>query len=245
MGKTIFVIGDSTTGLNPPSKRTGDKVSWADVFIGHINPVHTSYQNRAIPGYSSRDYLHRGALDKVLVETKHGDILLVCHGHIEGTPLIRDNERTRGCLPGAGEEIEIVYDAFFKREETVHTFGWYLRACHARCQQHGVQPVFISPPVRNVWQNGLICRTKSTGYAETMREVCQSMDANFFDFGAISAMFLNKIGQSSTSHFYLPDDTTHTNGHGAKVFASLLAASLIETFPLIFSQMLYPAADSK
>jgi lysophospholipase L1-like esterase len=245
MEKTIFVIGDSTTGLNPPSKRTGNKVSWADVFSRHVPPAHANYRNRAIPGYSSRDYFHRGALDKVLAETKSGDILLVCHGHIEGTPLIRDSERARGCLPGVGEETVTVYDAFFKREEIIHTFGWYLRACYVRCQEQGVRPVFLSPPARNVWQGGLICRTKSTGYAETMREVCQTVGADFLDFGAIAATFLTKTGQPSASHFYLPDDTTHTNVHGAEVFANLLASCLVEKFPMLFGQMLCPAAGSK
>jgi len=226
----IFVTGDSTSGLNPPSKKTGDKVSWSDVFSKHLQEPNAKYYNRSVPGFSLRDYFHRSALDSLLVEAKAGDILLACHGHLERTPLIRDNQRARGSLPGAGDETKTVFDPVFKREEVIHTFGWYLKKYHERSLEKGLITIFLSPPVRNVWENAIIKRTASTAYASVMKQVCESIGANFLDFAAITEIYLQGLGQSSASSLYMNDDNTHTNITGAEAYAKLLAASLLENF---------------
>jgi lysophospholipase L1-like esterase len=235
---TLSVTGDSTTGLNPPSERTGEKVSWADVFAAHVNKKRANYVNEAIPGYSLRDYFHRGVLEGICNRRAQGDILIACHGHLECGPLTRDNDRARGCLSGAGERTRSVFDARFNRIEVVHTFGWYLRKFIWKSQNAGIILVFVSPPVRNVWQNAEIARTKSRGYARTLQKVSSELGARFLDFATMTECFLNKIGPKQASSLYLQDDPTHTNAKGARLYAKMLAESLVKKFPKVFSDVI-------
>jgi len=234
---TIYVTGDSSAGLNPPSPKTGKKVSWADVLDKLINFPTVRYRNCASPGYSLRDYFHRGTLDSILSQAKSGDIILASHGHLEGCPLIREDGRARGSLPGAGEETETIFDAFFKREETVHTFGWYLKSYIQKCQRAGIKLVFLSPPVRNTWNAFQIKRTKSAEMVKIMKQVCDSSGAMFLDFSALTESHLNQIGIRRSELLYLPDDEVHTNIEGALTYANLLAEALLNAFPLNFSSV--------
>jgi len=236
---TLYITGDSTTGLNPPGSRTGKKVSWSDVFEGHIKKSSCQFSNQAIPGYSLRDFFHRGPLDQILPQARQGDIILACHGHLESTPLTRKGRRARGCLPGSGDQSVIVYDAFFGREEVIHTFAWYLKNYIHRCQAAGVILVLLSPPVRCVWENGRILRTRSLEYANNMQEARDALGACYLDFGAITQNHLNTIGPERSRQLYLMEsDQIHTTLAGAQIFAHLLAATLHEQYPEIFAKVL-------
>ncbi|HVU85657.1 MAG TPA: hypothetical protein VHC50_12490 [Puia sp.] len=230
--KTLFITGDSTTGLNPPSERYGNKVSWGDVFGDQVDEAVCKFQNEAIPGFSLRDFFHRGRIKEIFRKAKEGDILLACHGHLEGTPLTRENDRARGCLPGIGDHKVIVYDAFFDREEVIRTFEWYVKEYIRICREAGVVLVLLSPPVRCVWVNGKISRVRSLGFAQIMKTVSDSLGAIFLDFGSITEIYLNSIGPKCGNLLYLmEDDQIHTNSDGARVFSKLLASSLLNKYP--------------
>lgn len=235
---TIFVTGDSTTGLNPPSEKTGLKVSWADVFQDWIETEKTSYHNEAVPGFTMRDFFHRGRLEEIFHKTKPGDVILACHGHLESAPLVRRQGRARGCLPGAGDETTTVFDKFFNREETVHTFGWYVKEYIGKSLARGVTLVLLSPAVRCAWVEGKIYRTKSRHYADVMQKVSMELGGRYLDFSTITENHLNGLGQEQSRRLFLDDDEAHTNREGAKLYAQLLAASLREKYPEIFAARL-------
>ncbi len=234
-GITLYITGDSTTGINPSGAKTGDKISWADVFGHHINGNVCKMQNEARPGHSLRDYFHRGILDGIFRKVRVGDIFLACHGHLEGTPLTRKAGRARGCLPGFGDQTVTVYDAFFKREEIIHTFDWYLREYIRRCEDAGAVLVLLSPPVRFSWANGMVVRTQSLAYAQAMKAVCNSQRARVLDFGLLTENYLNTLGVERGSVLYLNEnERVHTNLLGAQAYANLLAINLTTRFPEVF-----------
>jgi len=235
---TLFVTGSSESGLNPPSEMTGEKVGWADVFESHIYAANAIYANETKPGHSLRDYFHRGILNQILEKVSRGDVILACHGHLEGAPLTRIGDRARGCLPGTGSSIVRVYDAYFKREEVIHTFEWYVKELSRQCHEHEVILVLLSPPVRCAWVKEKILRTRSIAYAEIMRSVGEFAGARYMDFASATEQSLNNMGPECARSLYLCNDKTHTNARGAEVYAKLLSACLLEKFPEVFKELL-------
>ena len=57
---------------------------------------------------------------------KQGDFVIMQFGHNDAGPL-DDTARARGTLKGIGDDSTEIYNPRRKREETVHTYGWYMR----------------------------------------------------------------------------------------------------------------------
>src|SRR2546426_11415695 len=118
---TLFIIGDSTV-------RNGTKgqMGWGDPILALFDSVKIRVVNRAIGGRSSRTFLTEGRWGKVLEELKSGDFVLMQFGHNDSGPL-DDSSRARGSIRGTGEETREIDNPITKKQEVVHSYGWYLR----------------------------------------------------------------------------------------------------------------------
>jgi lysophospholipase L1-like esterase len=162
------------------------------------------------------------------------NILLVCFGTLEQAPLAHHKEAyfgPRGSLPGIGNETEIVYDLKYKVEYNVYTFGEYLRKIIEICDRKGIDLYFISPPVRNTWENGKHKRTTSVIYSKWMEKVAKEYNVKYIDNNEIFSNYLDSIGEEKSQELFAAvmrnkNDKQHTSVLGAETFAKLVYKEL-------------------
>jgi lysophospholipase L1-like esterase len=202
---TVFVVGDST------ASNGGDK-GWGDQFAPYFDAAKVNVVNRAMAGRSARTYLNEGRWDRVVGDLKPGDFVLIQFGHNDGAPF--DRPPYRGELPGIGDE----------QQETVHTFGWYLRKFVAETKANGATPILLSPTVRNIWTGPNVERQMGK-YAEWTRQVATAGSVMFLDESNAIADVYEKLGPEKVKD-YFPIDHTHTSPEGADLNASIVVATL-------------------
>jgi len=96
--------------------------------------------NRARAGRSSRTFITEGLWEKVRMELKPGDYVLLQMGHNDGSP--PDKDRARGSLPGLGDESQ-EFTLPNGTKEVVYTFGHYMRQMIAETKAAGASPMVL------------------------------------------------------------------------------------------------------
>jgi hypothetical protein len=122
---TVFIVGDSTAHLDPDR-------GWGSHLAHYFDTARINVSNRAIAARSSRSYLDEGSWDKVLPLIKPGDFVLLQWGHNDASNLTDAKPwHGTGTLRGLGDETKDVFQITGPtagKVETIHTFGWYMRA---------------------------------------------------------------------------------------------------------------------
>src|SRR5882724_6659568 len=157
---TVFVAGDSTAARGQGERQQG----WGVPFADYFDPTKVNVANRARGGRSSRTFIAEGSWDKIRADAKAGDVALLQFSHNDGSPVNEAESvpvsarRSRGSIPGLGEESQEIDNIVTKQHEVVHTYGWYLRKMIADTKAKGAQPIVVASTVRNNWKDGRIER---------------------------------------------------------------------------------------
>ncbi|MBC6988204.1 rhamnogalacturonan acetylesterase [Hymenobacter sp. BT491] len=219
---TLYLIGDSTV-RNGSGKGADRMWGWGSFLAEHFDTTRIAVRNHAIGGRSSRTFLTEGRWDKILSQLKPGDFVMMQFGHNDNGPLA-DTARARGTLKGIGEESEEIYNPITKKQEVVHTYGWYMRKYVKEAKAKGATPIVLSLVPRNQWQNGKIIRGTGS-YGTWAADVAKAENAYFIDLNEIVAKKYDALGdETKLKATYFVEDHTHTNEAGAK----LNAESVIE-----------------
>ena len=103
---------------------------------------------------------------------KPGDFVMMQFGHNDGGPL-DDAARARGTLHGVGDETREIDNPIARQNETVHTYGWYLKQFIADARAKGATPIMCTLIPRKIWKDGKIvaqrrylCRMGAAGCSE-------------------------------------------------------------------------------
>ncbi len=224
--QTIFVAGDSTAaGYGKP-----DQQGWAGVLQTFFDPAKTTVDNRARGGRSTRTFIAEGLWDKLIDDVKPGDLVLIQFGHNDASP-INDDRRARGTIGGIGDESRHIHNQLTGKEETVYSFGHYIRKMVADVKAKQATPVLMSLTVRNRWHNGRIERG-SGQYGYWMYQLAWELDTQFIDVSNMVADKLEALGQAKTAEMYVKD-YVHFNPKGAELHASTIVSSLKGIRPAI------------
>lgn len=218
----IYIIGDSTV-RNGNGTGANGLWGWGDFLADHLDSSKVSVVNKALGGRSSRTFITEGHWDQLLPMIKAGDYVLIQFGHNDASPL-DDTARARGTINGIGDEEKEIYNPIMKKQELVHTYGWYLRKYLDEIQKKGAIPVVFSPVPRDNWKNGKLNRIADT-YGGWAREVAKSRGAFFIDLNELVAAEYEKMGEEA-AHAFFPGDHTHTNKAGAQLTAAIVAKAL-------------------
>ena len=213
---TVFVVGDSTANNN-----ANGALGWADPFVDYFDATKVNVLNRARAGRSSRTFFTEGLWEKVLLEMKSGDFVLIQFGHNDGGPV--DTGRARGSLPGVGEEAQ-EFTMPNGNKETVHTYGWYLRRFIADAKAKGATPIVLSLTVRNIWKDGKVERG-SGKFGQWAAEVARSENLAFLDLTTIVADKYEELGHEKVQALFAGDHT-HTSPAGAELNAASVVSGL-------------------
>lgn len=216
----LYIIGDSTVKNGDGTGRNG-LVGWGSVIAPYFDTTKISVRNYALGGRSSRTFITEGHWDKILPNMQPGDYVIMQFGHNDGGAL-DDTARARGTIKGLGEETRDIYNPIMKKQETVHTYGWYMRKYVSDAKSKGAVSIICSPIPRYSFKDGKVERSEK-GYGGWAQETAATTGAFFIDLNAIIADKYDAMGADKAKEFF-PADHTHTNDAGAK----LNAASVIE-----------------
>jgi rhamnogalacturonan acetylesterase len=218
----LYVIGDSTVRNGDGSGRNG-QWGWGTLLHHFVDTGKLAIRNHAIGGRSSRTFITEGRWGRVLEAFKPGDYLLIQFGHNDGGPL-DDTARARGTIRGIGPDSLRIYNPIRKLEETVYTYGYYLRKYVREAKAAGAFPIICSPIPRNDWKDGKIIRSDSS-YGRWAAEIAREEGTGFIHLNHLIAQAYEVLGPDKVKPFF-PADHTHTDSAGAALNARIVAGEL-------------------
>ncbi|MBN7816320.1 rhamnogalacturonan acetylesterase [Algoriphagus sp. YJ13C] len=223
---TLFLIGDSTV-KNGQGDGAGGLWGWGDFIAPFFDLDRIKVQNHALGGTSSRTFQAYGLWEKVLDKMEPGDYLIMQFGHNDSSPLA-DTLRARGTIKSAGLEAEIIYNPITKKQETVYSYGQYLRQMILAAKAKGVTPIVCSLIPRNNWVEGKVTRADSD-YGLWAKQVALDTYTAFIDLNQLVANYYDSLGESYVKdHFFNDKDHTHTIQEGAELNAEIVARAIAD-----------------
>lgn len=225
---TLWLVGDSTVRNGSGSGGNG-QWGWGDRIARYFDTSRINVVNRARGGRSSRTYQSEGLWDAVLKDARPGDFVLIQMGHNDGGPLAGDN-RERGSIRGTGDDSENVTLTLKPNEgknETVHTYGWYLRKYVSDARDKGMTPILCSPIPRRPKTAVTQPATVPSSYALWSRQVADAEKVPFVDLNAIVLTHYQGLSPDELkTKYFTPADDTHTSATGADVNAQSVIEGL-------------------
>ncbi|AHF15138.1 rhamnogalacturonan acetylesterase [Niabella soli DSM 19437] len=218
----LYIIGDSTV-KNGSGKGADQLWGWGSVINAFFDTSRISVVNKAIGGRSSRTFITEGRWEEILKNLKKGDYVLMQFGHNDSSPL-DDTARARGTIKGIGDEHKDIYNPIRKVNETVYTYGHYMRQFVNDAKAKGAIPVICSPVPRDNFKEGKVARGNKD-YGLWAKQVAEQTGAFFIDLNNRIADVYDQMGNEEVNKFF-PKDHTHTNKEGAVVNARLVAAGV-------------------
>ena len=214
---TLWLIGDSTVrngskGDNGPDGQWG----WGGPITAYFDLKKINIANRAMGGTSSRSFYTGDWWKNTKPLIKKGDFVIMQFGAND-----HGGARGKGALNGVGDETEM------NGEETVHTFGWYLRQFVEETRAQGGTPIICSLTPRKGWtEDGKF--KSGGGHAEWAAQVAKSTRTPFVPLNAIIGARYDWLGKEKVDGLYVPSpkENLHTGWDGAVVNAECVIAGL-------------------
>lgn len=197
--RRILIAGDSTV----TDQAGGDYASWGQMLPRFVDPA-VSVANHARSGETMKSFLTSLRWDKLMSETRPGDVVIIQFGHNDEK---KQWPRTYAAADGA-------YPAF-------------LSALVADIRQHGALPVLATPVARRSFKDGRIENTHA-GYDAAVRDVAAKLGVPVIDLTAKTAVLYEALGPDISALAFANDgkDKTHHNAYGAYMIACFVAHDL-------------------
>jgi rhamnogalacturonan acetylesterase len=216
----LFLVGDSIMRTGTGNGQTGPW-GWGYEAIGMFDPAKVHVYNDGLGGRSSRGYIEEGAWAKIVAQLQPGDFVLVEFGHNDAAN--SKNYPDRIDLKGSGDDTQQIESPVTHQQETIHTYGWYLRQYIKDATGKGATVIICSPIPRNQWKDGKIKRGFD-GYAQWAEESAKAGGAVFMDLNSIAADHYDALGQDAAKAYFF--DTQHTRKIGAHLNAQCVAEGI-------------------
>lgn len=196
-------------------------VGWGVPFTKFIDTTRLNYFNGAMEGKSSRSFITEGLWEVILDDLKPEDFVLIQFGHHDNSIIDKDN--SHGTLDGTGFEThKIVRNDSV--QETIHTFGHYLRKMVIETKLKGALPIVLSLTPKNEWSKEQAEQKQDT-YVKWTQEIAHAEEIPFIDLNDAIAKKYEQLGKEKVQEFF-PKDDTHTNSEGALFSAQVAAEAL-------------------
>ncbi len=217
----VFTIGDSTV-KNGKDDGSNKQYGWGSLLWQWFDTTRVSVENHALGGRSSRTFITEGLWDKVLAGVQKGDYVFIQFGHNDAGPL--NTGRARASLRGnADNDTTVVMEATGK-EETIHSFGWYMRKYARDVKAKGATPIILSHIPRNnfVTKDSLQIVRNNNGFGAWCKEAAAMEKVPYIDLNDLVADKYEKMGKDSVQLMF-HGDHTHTSRLGAELNAKTVA----------------------
>lgn len=219
----LFLIGNST--MRNGTLGNGNNGQWGWGYFEHkyFDDNKITVENQALGGMSSRTF-YNNLWPDIRKALKPGDWVIVSIGHNDNGPY--DSGRARASIPGAGYDTLNVTIKETGKQETVYTYGGYMRKYIEDIRKAGANPILMSLTPRDAYdENGKIVRKPHSKWLE---EVSKQTGVPYIDLNEISGQKLDSYGKWKESyHFY--KDHIHTSLFGAEMNARSAAEGLAQS----------------
>ena len=213
---TLYCIGDSTV-KNGRGDGGGNMWGWGDLLYPLFDTTKIKIENHALGGTSSRTFITRDLWSKVLSKLQKGDYVIMQFGHNDNGAL-DDTSRARGTIKGIGDSAREIYNPILKKQEVVHTYGWYLTKMVNEAKEKGAIPIICSPIPRNDWKDGKAIRYNGTSYGLWAQQTAAATGTFFIDLNKLICDEYDVLGAEKVKPFF-PNEHTHTSKSGAELNA--------------------------
>ena len=220
----VFLCGDSTM-KNGKDDGSNKQWGWGHFFWESCDTTKVSVENHALGGRSSRTYITEGLWDKVLAGVQKGDYVVIQFGHNDAGSY--NMGRARATIPGNSDKDTTVVMELTGKQETVHTFGWYMRKYAQDVKAKGATPILMSHIPRNMFttKDSTAVIRNDKGYGAWCKEVALSEKVPYIDANKVIADKLDKLGKDAIQGLYYGDHT-HTSLAGAQLNAKTIAEAI-------------------
>lgn len=234
----LFLVGNSTMRTGTLGNGNNGQWGWGYYAGDYFDSNRITVENHALGGTSSRTFYNRLWPD-VLKGIRKGDWVIIELGHNDNGPY--DSGRARASIPGIGKETLDVTIKETGVQETVYTFGEYMRKYIRDIKAKGAYPILMSLTPRNAWDDAdstIITRVNKT-YGLWSKQVAKKERIPFIDLNEITAQKFEKFGKEKVkTMFYL--DRIHTSAFGARVNAESAAEGIRNCKGLKLAKYLKP-----
>jgi lysophospholipase L1-like esterase len=112
---------------------------------------------------------------------------------------------------------------------TASTYRTRIQGMVDAVRAKGAFPVLISPMVRNTGDDlGAQHVYGDLNVREVLTEIATNKTVPFIDLMALSDAWVGELGRSAAQAYFVGTDQTHSNEHGARVFAELVVKGIVE-----------------
>lgn len=220
---TLFLIGDSTVknGQDDGQRKGAMGLwGWGHYISEYFDQSKINVEDDALGGTSSRTFMNVPKLwPTVLAKIKPGDFVMMQFGHNDSSPL-NDSLRARGTIKGNGEESQPIVNMMTKKDEVVHSYGWYIRKFISDAKEKGATVIVCSPIPRNSWSPEGKIHRNDNDYGKWAAEAAAQGGAAFLPLNKIICDDYDAEGETKVKSTYFNTDSTHTIEAGAKYNAS-------------------------
>lgn len=217
----LFIVGDSTV-----HNLSGGRVGWGDVIGQYFETNKIRVENHALAGRSSRTFITQGWWQKVLDAARPGDFVLLQMGHNDGGSL-DDTNRARGTIRSIGNETTNIYNPVMKEQETVHTYGWYMRKYIADARSNGMTIILCSPVPHCPKTEVKAGEIENSDYVRFSASVAEAEKLPFINLNQIVMNhFAGMSPEEIKEKYFTPADNTHTDAAGAELNAQSIVEGL-------------------
>ena len=204
----LFLIGNSTMRTGTLGNGNNGQWGWGYYAHEYFDPTRITVENQALGGMSSRTFYNK-LWEPVRQAIRPGDWVIISIGHNDNGPY--DEGRARASIPGTGYDTLNVTIKETGEQETVYTYGGYMRKYINDVRAQGGNPILMSLTPRNA-------------YDDNGRVVCKPHTQWLMH--EISGRKLDSYGKWKTDyHFFL--DKIHTSRFGAMMNARSAAEGLM------------------
>ena len=221
----LFLIGNSTMRNGTLGNGNNGQWGWGYYFPKHTYAKKISVENQALGGMSTRTF-YTDLWPAVREALKPGDWVIVSIGHNDNGEFF-DAKRARAVIPGV--DMDTCYIGFnqrTQRQDTVYSYGNYLRRYISEIRQKGANPVLMSLTPRNAYdEKGKIVRKPQTEWAAYVAAV---EGVPFVDLNEISGAKLDAFSRWKVDYHFL-GDKIHTSKFGAELNARSAAEGILQS----------------
>lgn len=220
----LFVIGDSTV-KNGKDNGSNGQWGWGHFLWESFDTTKVSVENHALGGRSSRTFITEGLWDKVLASMQKGDYVLIQFGHNDAGSY--NMGRARASIRGNGDQDTTVVMEATGKEETVHSFGWYMRKYADDALAKGATPILLSHIPRNMFttKDSVAVIRNTDNYGAWTKEAAKMKKVPYIDLNKLIADKLDRMGKDSVQLMF-HGDHTHTSLLGAQLNAKTVAEGI-------------------
>ena len=223
----LFLVGNNT--MRTGTMGNGDNGQWGWGFYAHeyFDENQITGENQALGGTSSRTFYRRLWPD-VKKGIRPGDYVIIELGHNDNGPF--DSGRARATIRGisATDSLNVTIKETGV-EETVYSYGEYMRRFVRETRELGAHPILMSLTPRNAYEpgrKGHVVRVNET-FGLWARQIAEELNCPFVDLNEISARKYEHMSEWKFNyHFYL--DHIHTSAFGARLNALSAADGLLQ-----------------